>query len=80
MKIAITLLRGERVSKVIQVLRTATGDNVNSEMKMLTTLLTDAGEVFEGQMEVVSGDYYDGYKYEMKWCLLQLPDGVEVCK
>lgn len=66
------------MSKVIQVLQTATGDNVNSEMKMLTTLLTDAGEVFEGQMEVVSGDYHNGYKYEMKWKLLTLPDGVEV--
>lgn len=68
------------MSKVIQVLQTATGDNVNSEMKMLTTLLTDAGEIFEGQMEVVGGDYHNGFKYEMKWHLLALPEGVEICK
>lgn len=67
------------MSKVIQVSQTATGDNVNSEMKVITTLLTDAGEVFEGWMEVVSGDYHNGYKYEMKWSLLTLPGGVEVC-
>lgn len=65
-----------KMSKVIQVLQTATGDNINSEMKVMTTILTDAGEIFEGVMESVSGDYYNGYKYEMKWKKVNLPEGV----
>lgn len=65
------------MSKVIQVLQTVSGDNVNSEMKQMTTILTDAGEIFEGAMESVSGDYHNGYKYEMKWRRVKLPEGVE---
>ncbi|GLY59692.1 hypothetical protein Pcaca05_05500 [Pectobacterium carotovorum subsp. carotovorum] len=65
------------MSKVIQISQVATGDNANAEIKVTTTILTDAGEIFEGWPEVVGGDYSNGFVWEMKWKKMALPDGVE---
>ena len=61
------------MSKVIQIQTTTMGDNINSEMKMITTLLYDNGDVYEGGMESVSGNYQDGFVWEMVWNKLELP-------
>ena len=61
------------MSKVIQIQTNTMGDNVNSEMKMITTLLYDNGDVYEGSMESVSGNYQDGFVWEMVWNKLELP-------
>ena len=61
------------MSKVIQIQTTTVGDNVNSEQKMITTVLYDNGDVYEGNMESVSGNYQDGFVWEMVWSKLELP-------
>ena len=61
------------MSKVIQIQTTTVGDNVNSEKKMITTVLYDNGDVYEGSMESVSGNYQDGFVWEMVWSKLELP-------
>ncbi len=61
------------MSKVIQIQTTTVGDNVNSEQKMITTVLYDSGDVYEGCMESVSGNYQDGFFWEMVWSKLELP-------
>ncbi len=61
------------MSKVIQVQTSTMGDNVNCEMKMITTVLYDNGDVYQGSMESVGGNYQDGFVWEMVWNKLKLP-------
>lgn len=61
------------MSKVIQIQTTTVGDNVNSEQKIITTVLYDNGDIYEGSMESVSGNYQDGFVWEMVWSKLELP-------
>ena len=63
----------KEVSKVIQVQTTTVGDNVNSEQKMITTVLYDNGDIYEGSMENVGGNFQDGFVCEMVWNKLELP-------
>ena len=62
------------MAKVIQIQTSTVGDNVNSEVKLVTTLLYDNGDVYEGSYEVVGGNYNDGFVYDMVWHKLNLPD------
>lgn len=61
------------MSKVIQLSTTVIGDNVNSEEKMITTILYDDGSIYEGSMEVVGGNFNDGFIREMVWTIVSLP-------
>ena len=63
------------MSKVIQIQTCTVGDNVNSEMRLVTTVLYDNGDVYEGCYEAVSGNFNDGFKYKMVWAKLNLPRG-----
>lgn len=64
-----------KMSKVIQIQTSTVGDNINSEMKLVTTVLYDNGDVFEGSYEAMSGNINVGFKYEMVWTKLSLPKG-----
>jgi len=59
--------------KVIQVQTATIGDNVNSEERLITTILYDNGDIYEGCMENVGGNYNDGFIREMVWRKLSLP-------
>ena len=59
--------------KVVQIQTCVMGDNVNSAMTNVTTILYDDGSVYEGSMESTGGNYNDGYTYGMKWQKLELP-------
>ena len=63
------------MSKVIQVQTTTIGDNINSAETLVTTILCDNGDVYEGFMENVGGNYNDGFIREMVWRKLNLPKG-----
>jgi len=63
------------MSKVIQIQTSTVGDNVNSAMQLITTVLYDNGEVYEGAYESVSGNINDGFIYGMKWTKISLPKG-----
>ena len=61
------------MNKVIQIQTTTVGDNVNTEMKMITTVLYDDGRIFEGSNEVISG-VYGKFVYGMVWNELTYPN------
>ncbi len=61
------------MSKIIQVQTVSTGDNINSEMKMVTTLLYDNGRVFQGCNEVIDGVYGE-FVYGWVWNEITYPD------
>ncbi len=62
------------MAKVIQFSTTRMGDNVNSEEVMITTVLYDDGSMYEGSMEIVGGNFNDGFQREMVWRMVNLPD------
>lgn len=59
--------------KVIQIQTQAMGDNCHAELKLVTTVLYESGEVYEGSREVIGGDYNNGFEYGMVWEKLELP-------
>jgi len=62
------------MAKVIQFSTSVLGDNINSEQGMITTVLYDDGAMYEGAMEVVGGDFYNGFVREMVWRPVALPN------
>ncbi len=67
------------MSKIIQVQTATIGDNVNAEEKLITTVLYDNGDIYEGCNEIVSsrqcplGTGIIDVRREMKWIKLDLP-------
>ena len=65
--------------KVIQIQTVTVGDNVNAEEKLITTILYDNGDIYEGCNEVISsqqcplGTGTINVKREMVWRKLELP-------
>lgn len=62
------------MSKIIQIQVSVLGDNVTSKQEMITTALYDDGSIYEGSMQSVSGDFNNGFKYEMVWTMVSLPN------
>ena len=65
---------GKMKRKIIQISTATTGDNVNAQESVVTTVLYDDGAVYQGQLQTVGGNYDDGFQYGMAWCRLQAPD------
>lgn len=62
------------MSKIIQIQVSVLGDNVTSKQEMITTALYDDGAIYEGSMQIVGGDFNNGFKYEMVWTMVSLPN------
>ena len=63
--------------KIIQISTCTVGDNINREQLLVTTVLYDDGQVYEGCMDRVGGNSDDGFKYAMAWRRVLSPDEQE---
>ena len=65
--------------KVISISTATVGDNVHEQMMLITTILYDNGDVYEGFYEVVSTEIDPqlgcviSEEREMKWRKIELP-------
>lgn len=62
------------MAKIIQFSTESHGDDITIQKVVVTTVLYDDGTIYEGCLETVAGDYNNGFKKEMVWYPVTLPN------